>query len=183
MKNQYAIFFILAFGFMACDNDADPNPESKLRYSSESFLPMEIGNYWKINKDNYIEITDTLRIDGDLFYKFYSLTGGDAVGRQYLRIDSENNLIEKSPMYPSWEYVHAKFNLTMGEKFYTLGDSSVNDYEVTVDFKDEAIMNFSFDAIYHPHLRGHAHIVSYEKGLGYVSHWKEVSISGTIYNF
>ena len=77
------------------DEDEDLNGNN-----GESFLPMQIGNYWKNNDDNYTEILDTLRIQGDLYYKFYSLIGGDGILIQYLRIDNEQNLIRSHPDFP-----------------------------------------------------------------------------------
>lgn len=186
MKTQSLIILTaVLFSFIGCDSDSEGDPKlaDNIQYFSDSFLPMEIGNYWKINEDNYIEIVDTIRIKGDLFYKFYSLTGGDASGTKYLRIDNENNLIEKSPVLPSWEYIHAKFNAPVGDKFYTLSDSSVNDYEVTLSFKDDTSVKFTFKMVYHEILKGQEHIVAYKKGLGFDDRWKEVSISGTIYRY
>ena len=90
--------------------------------SIKSFLPMQIGNYWKTDAQNYTEIQDTMRIDGKLYYKFYSLIGGDAVSTAYLRIDEDNQLKESWPEATGKEYIRAKFNSKVGDSFFTLND-------------------------------------------------------------
>ena len=152
-------------------------------YSSDSFLPMRIGNYWKYDDGNYISITDTLRIEGALFYKFESLTGYDAYGTQYQRLDEDNNLIERSPTNPDWVYLHAKFESEVGTKFYTLNDRTVNDYEVTLKSLFSDIIVFEFEMMYHPLLKGQKHIVSYKKGLGFTGNWKETKIDNIVYRY
>lgn len=150
---------------------------------SNSFLPMQIGNYWRVDEGNIISITDTLRIDGDLFYKFESLWGYDVVGTEYLRLDKDNNLIERSPLYPESVSLRAKFNAAVGTKFFTLNNQTVNDYEVTLKSIENDVITFEFDMVYHQNLKGHTHIVAYKKGLGFVDNWTEVKIGNVIYKF
>lgn len=152
-------------------------------YYSDSFLPMNIGNYWKIDNSNYISITDTISIEGELFYKFWSLSGGDVMSTQYLRINENNELIESSPTDPGWKFLHAKFNSEVGSKFFTLNDKTVNDFEVTTVSNKNNIISFEFKLIYHSVLKGEKHTVSYKKGLGFVEKWKEVNINNAIYHF
>ena len=133
------IFFVLLLILSSCSND-----ENSPKVSEESFLPMHIGNYWKLNEENFTKIVDTLRIQGDLYYKFYSLTGGDAVGTEYLRIDDDQNLIGTYPDNPEFKYTDAKFSADPGSTFWTIDDQSVNDFKVTVTEKNKSSRAFEF---------------------------------------
>jgi hypothetical protein len=146
-------------------------------------MPLQIGNYWRVNDENYTEIQDTVRIKGRLFYKIYSLIGGDAIAEDYYRIDENQNLISSSPRYPDYQYIKAKFGANVGDSFQTLGDKDVNDYKVTVVEKTPSSMTFSFDMIYHPNLKGHPHTVTYLKGLAWKGNWKEIRINGKVYKY
>jgi hypothetical protein len=149
--------------------------------SSESFLPMEIGNYWRNGEHTYIEIQDTLRIGSNLYYKFYSLTGGDVYSTTYMRLDAENQLWEGYPTTPGKEYLKAKFNANVGDTFYTLNDQSWNDYQVKFIEKSEDKRVFEMDMVYHPNLKGQKHTVTYYKGKGFEGPWESVRISGVVY--
>ena len=120
-------------------------------------------------------------INKKLYYKFYSLIGGDATSTTYLRIDEQNRLVESYPDDPSKIYVHADFNAKLGDKFFTTGSKDDNDNEVTVVQKSDTEMTFSFDAIYHPNLKGHPHEVKYFKGRGWTEGYKKVKINGVVY--
>jgi hypothetical protein len=180
MKTQITLFLTI---FILCLTSCEKDDDQESNYAIGLYLPMKLGNYWKINNSNYKEIIDTVRINGDLFYKFYELTGGDAFTNRYLRIDENGNLIEKYPKYPETTYTHAKFNSKVGEKFWTLGDRSVNDCLVVNTYKKEGIIKFEFDPVNHSKLKGSKNIESYKIGLGFVGNWKEVKIDNTIYNF
>ena len=171
---------MVAFG---CNNNDDPIEETIINpeISEESFLPMHIGNYWKNNEENFTEIMDTLRIQGDLYYKFYSLIGGDGFGTRYLRIDENQNLIERYPKYPDSEYLHAKFNAQLESTFWTRNDQSVNDFRVMVTEKHDATRTFEFQRMYHPNAKD-KHSVTYIKGLGW-GNYKEIQINGDIFKF
>ena len=147
--------------------------------NGESFLPMHIGNYWKINEDNYTEIIDTLRIQGELYYKFYSLIGRDGILIQYLRIDNNQNLIRSHPDYPDHKSIQAKFNASLGSKFWTRNDQTVNDFRVTVIEKEDYLRTFEFQMVYHPILRD-THRKTYIRGLGW-NNYNEIKIEDNIY--
>ncbi|NII83358.1 MULTISPECIES: hypothetical protein [unclassified Pedobacter] len=149
--------------------------------AADSFLPMQIGNLWYMNAQSYTEIQDTVRINKKLFYKFYSLVGGDAVSTVYLRIDEQNKLIEGYPDSPLKTYTRADFNAKMGDKFFTTGEKDENDNEVTVVQKTDTEMTFSFDPIYHPNLKGHPSQVKYIKGKGWAEKFKKLKIDGVVY--
>ncbi len=150
--------------------------------SSDSYLPIAIGNYWRQDDGNYISITDTLRIGELLFYKFESLTGYDAYGTQYLHLDKNDDLIERWSTSSDQIYLHAKFGSKVGTKFHTRDDGTVNDYEVSLKSHDNDIIEFEFDMVYHPLLKGHKHSVTYKKGLGFTG-WKEIRIEDIVYRF
>jgi hypothetical protein len=166
---------------LACNRNE--NETGKLKTAEDSFFPLEVGNYWKINDQNYTEIRDTVRIGGKSFYELYSIVGGDATSTVYYRLDEENNLIEGYPENPSEHYLHAKFNADVGEVFYTLNDKTVNDYQVTVKSKSDSSIVFEFDMVYHPNLKGQKHLVEYIRGIGRKDIWKEIRINGIIHRF
>jgi hypothetical protein len=180
----------LTLSLIGCtkDKEVDTNHTmiqsvDSIKFASDSFLPMNIGNYWLLNNENYTRITGTIRIDGNLFYEFYSLIGGDAIGVQYLRIDENNNLIEKSPNNSNWNYLHAKFNSNVGDTFYTLNDKSINDCLVSVIYKNTDTIKFAFDNVYHPTLKGQKYFKAYIRGVGFEGNWSEVRINKYVYRF
>lgn len=167
---------------ISCNNNDEPiEPIINPDISEESFLPMHIGNYWKNNEQNFTEITDTLRIQGNLYYKFYSLIGGDGFGTRYLRIDDEQNLIERDPDYPDSKYIHAQFNAQLGSTFWTINDQSVNDFKTTVIEKEDATRTFELQRVYHPNVKD-IHTVTYIKGLGW-NNYNEIKINGKLFKF
>jgi len=148
--------------------------------TSESFLPMQVGNYWRLDNHNFTEIKDTLRIDGNLYYEFYSIIGGDAVSKVFLRIDEHQQLVESWPSSEGKEYVRARFGGKLNDSFFTLNDKSVNDYKVTIVEKSDRSMTFSFDMIYHDNLKGQPHLEKYIKGKGFDGNWNAIKINGKI---
>jgi len=177
MKKNILQLLILPFLFVACKMQNPKNTENNF---SESFLPMQIGNYWKMDAQNYTEIQDTMRIDGKLYYKFYSLIGGDAVSTTYLRIDENNQLKESWTEATGKEYTRAKFNSKVRDSFFTLNDQSNNDYKVTVIEKTDKKMTFSFDMIHQDNMKGQTHQVTYIKGQGLDDGWKNIKINGKV---
>ncbi len=177
MKNIFNFlgFALIGLFIFSCMKNKDQDPVA------DSFLPMQVGNLWYMNAQSYTEIQDTVRINKKLFYKFYSLIGGDAVSTVYLRIDEQNKLIEGYPDSPSKTYTRADFNAKMGDKFFTTGEKDENDNEVTVVQKSDTEMTFSFDAVYHPNLKGHPHSIKYLKGKGFPGKWKKLIINGVVY--
>jgi len=177
MKKNILQSLFLPILFIACTaqhtKDAENGP-------SESFLPMQIGNYWKTDAQNYTEIQDTMRIDGQLYFKFYSLIGGDAVSTSYLRIDKDNQLRESWPSAAGKEYIRAKFNGNVNDTFFTLNDGTVNDHQVTVTAKSDKKMTFSYNMVYHPNLKDHPEQITYIKGQGLEGNWKNIKINGVI---
>lgn len=181
MKTTYIKPIILGILLLilACNKEETSiNPDE----SESSFFPMHIGNYWKSDIHNYTEIIDTLSINGDVFYKFYTVTGGDAISINYYRIDQDQNLIVSYPENPDFKYTHAKFNANLRDTFYTLKDKSYNDYRVEIITKNDSIMIFEFQKIHHPILFESKHQVSYLKGKGWKGNWKEICINGKITN-
>lgn len=175
MKKLNFLFVLLVILF-SCSND-DDSP----KVSEESFLPMHIGNYWKLNDENFTEIVDTVRIQGDLYYEFYSLTGGDGVGTKYLRIDDQQNLIGTYPDNPEFTYIDAKFSADLGSTFWTIGDQSINDFKVNVIEKEKSSRAYEFQTVNQPNGDG-KHIVKYTWGLGW-DDYKEIKINGKLFSF
>lgn len=178
MKYFTIMAVIAAFTLSSCEEDLN---QLQKETGSESFMPLHIGNYWRMNDLSYTEVQDTVRIGGELYYKLFSLVGGDAVMEEYLRIDANENLISSSPEHPDRQYIKAKFNANVADTFQTLGDETVNDYKVTVVEKTDSKMTFSFDMIYHPNFKGRPHTVTYLKGLGLDDSWKEIRINGKVF--
>lgn len=177
MKIRLLYLLILSLSLTNCKKQKAMDFQTE---PSQSFLPMQIGNYWKSDAENYTEIQDTLRIDGKLYYKFYSLIGGDGISTSYLRIDRDNQLLESWPSAPNKVYLSAKFNGNINDTFFTLNDQTVNDNKVTLIEKSDDKITFSFDMIYHPNLKGHPHNISYIKGQGFAGNWKGLKINGVI---
>lgn len=138
-----------------------------------SFLPMQVGNRWELNEHNYTEIQDTLRINGELFYYFFSLVGGDGVMRQYLRIDEENRLIERYPDDLDFTYLHADFRAAVGDTFSTIGDNSRNDFIVEVTVKTDSTMTFNYRNKQEDYVRFQRTFV---RGLGYQEDYQVVKL-------
>jgi hypothetical protein len=168
-------FILISVVTLSCQKNKPRNT------AVDSFLPMQIGNLWYMNPQSYTEIQDTIRINKKLFYKFYSLVGGDAVSTVYLRIDEQNKLVESYPDDSLKTYIRADFNAKVGDKFFTTGAKDENDNEVTVVHKTDTEMTFSFDPIYHPNLKGHPSQVKYIKGKGWAENFKKLKIDGVVY--
>lgn len=176
MKKTFLLLLIIPLLLVACMMQ-NKNQNEK---ATESFLPMQIGNYWKVDAQNYTEIKDSLRIDGKLYYEFYSLIGGDAISKVFLRMDENQQLVESWPSSKRKDYVRAQFGGKLNDSFFTLNDKSTNDYKVTIVEKSDRKMTFSFDMIYHDNLKGQPHKESYIKGQGFDGNWNEIKIDGKI---
>lgn len=173
--SAYLGLILFSLSILSCQKRKHENA------AADSFLPMQIGNLWYMNKMSYTEIKDTVRINKMLFYKFYSLVGGDASSTFYLRIDENNKLIESYPDDSTRTYTRADFNAKIGDKFFTTGEKDENDNEVTVVQKSDNEMTFSFDPVYHPNLKGHPSEVKYIKGKGWAEKYEKIKIDGVVY--
>ena len=183
MKTRNIWFVIPAIlSLTGCEDHKIVRSIDSYQYHSDSFFPLAIENYWRLNDENYTEITNEVLIQSDFYYKVYSLIGGDATLTEYLRIDDENNLIKSYPGSSS-NYVQAKFNSSVGDTFFTLNDSSWNDLKVTTISKSEDMMEFEYQMVYHPTQSSSSYSMVYKKGLGPVDKWKEVRIDGVIYKY
>ena len=149
--------------------------------SVDSFLPMQVGNLWYADKENFTEIQDSVLIGGKLFYKFYSLIGGDGVATSYMRIDERGRLVVGDPNNAAFSAIRADFNAKVGDKFFTIGNGTDTDNQVTVVAKSDTEITFSFDAIFHPNLKGHPYQVSYIKGQWFPGNWNKLKINGFVY--
>ncbi len=182
MKHLVAMLVFLSFISVGCKKEKQAEAHNNPPVNNDSYLPMEVGNYWKTNDQNYTEIRGTKTIHDQLFYEFFSLVGGDAVSVRYLRINENGDLIEMYPDGSSTVYTHAKFNAEVGDIFYTTGEEDWNDYMVKLIEKEDDVIKFEWDMAYHPNLKGHKFYHSYKKGFGYFGH-KEIKIGDDIYRF
>jgi hypothetical protein len=183
MKKVVSILVLAVFLNTACNKEQDEPFNTSLNVpETGSFLPMQIGNYWRIGSNSFTEIKDTLRFNQQLYYKFYSLVGGDAISINYLRMDNQNQLWEGYPTQPGKEYLHAKFDASVNDIFYTLNDQTWNDYKVRMSAKTEHTRVFEWDMVYHPNLRGQLITRSFRRGLGWSDdNWDSVRINGVVY--
>ena len=147
---------------------------------SDSFLPMQVGNLWYMNSQNYTEIKDSVLISGKLYYKFVSLIGGDAFAISYLRIDENGKLLSSDPKYPDTKVIRGDFSAKVGDQFFTIGTGTDIDQQVTVTEKTDTKISFSFDYIYHVNLKGHPYVNTYIKGQGYPGDWTRLKINGVV---
>ena len=180
-SRKIIIFLILLLIPMGCEKNEEEDLVPNV-YLSDSFYPMNIGNYWKVDNNNYIKIVDTIRIGGELFYEFNTLVAGRDRYIKYLRIDENNDLIAKRPDIPAKKTTYAKFSSSIGDTFYTRNDTTITDCQVVVIFKNTDTIKFEYDRIYNPELKGSKYIRAYKKGFGLLgNNWKEVFIDSIIY--
>ncbi len=169
----------------ACKKSADTGltPDGNPITTSDSFYPLQVGNYWTIDQYTHIQVTDTLRVNGDLYYKVYSLFGGDMINIQYLRIDASQNLLQVDPAHPSKIMVLAKFNANVNDTFKTLGDNSAFDFSVKLTAKSATKITFqtSYPA---PNNTVNPVDLSYYKGIGpfNLKLFTSMKINGVVYN-
>lgn len=171
MKRIHLFFLLVLIVAASCKKK---NPAEELP-PADSFMPMQIGNIWKMADHTYTEIQGTEMIDHKLYYKFYSKVGNDVINVQYLRLDKNNQLLESYPNDPKAVYTHAKFNANLNDVFYTIGDKSVNDSKVKLVEKTATQRTFEFDPVYG---KGNPYRVSYVKGIGLDQDWKIIEING-----
>jgi hypothetical protein len=183
VKKVLSILVLVVFLSVACNKEQETPYHRSLNVpETGSFLPMQIGNYWRIGSSSFTEIQDTLRFNQQLYYKFYSLVGGDVMAIHYLRIDDQNQLWEGYPGQPGKEYLHAKFDANVNDIFYTLNDQTWNDYKIRMIEKTENTRVFEWDMVYHPNLRGQLSKRSFRRGLGWSDdQWDSVRINGIVY--
>jgi hypothetical protein len=192
MKSFVLPLLLLPLLFVACEkNSADlklDTPDVKMDTlvakhddGSQSFFPMEVGNYWKKNSQNYTEITDTVRINKKLFYKFRSLVDGDGILTQYFRIDENNQLVASSPGRPDLQSIYARFNDNLDDHYFTLNDKSANDCLATVIEKTAGRFTLAFKIVYDPQRAGQIGLTTtYIKGIGFEDDWTSIKINGKV---
>ena len=171
------MYLLVILAFSSCKVKKQGTPQIA---AADSFLPMQIGNRWAHGTHTYTEIRDTVRINKQLYYKFYSLIGGDATSTKYMRIDENNQLLEAFPDQPGMIYLHAKFNAPLNDVFNTLNDKSTNDYQVKLVEKTADTRTFEFDMVNQSNLKGSTFKVSYIKGQGLDDGWDSIRINGKV---
>ena len=158
--------------------------------SGSDYLPLEIGNYWKVDDDNYVEVTGTEQLNGQTFFVLRSRNGSaaDPGFREYdlyFRVDEQANLIQgfKNSTYSK---VVANFNLEKGQK----ADDMENP---TVTVKTADLITFRYDCMvcsaypsyyYATFLKGRGFAernFMLARNFGLVQKFTEIKIGGNVY--
>ena len=108
-KHLNYIYLVIPFLLLGCNNPDDINPIP----TNDSFLPMRIGNYWEYDRHNMTHISDTIRINNNLFYKFQNIYPRGQVSIIYYRIDENQNLIGSN--FSGSTFIEANFNASIGD--------------------------------------------------------------------
>jgi len=184
MKYKFLIFGTLIVLLNACKKSAIVNPGDKVIpiTTSTSFYPMQIGNYWKTDAQNYMEIQDTVRINGKLYYKFHYATGGDVIGLEYLRIDENQYLVEANPNDTSLNY-QANFGANVNDTFHSLNIQNINNHLIKVTYKSATKMTFQIDVFNNNFASAQTIANTYYKGIGPDGNYTTIKINGIVYNY
>ncbi|HKG05051.1 MAG TPA: hypothetical protein VKB19_01265, partial [Pedobacter sp.] len=170
--------------FVACKKDKKPEEKETPDVKAEkpkSFLPMQVGNYWKKDKYNKIEITDSVYIKGELYYRFDHLIDGDGLATSYSTIDDKNQLWESSPQRPDIKSLVARFDDKVNDSFFTLNDKTVYDFRVTVTKKSADSITLISQIIYHPIMSGRIMSTNtFIRGIGYGGEFIGIKINGKV---
>jgi len=124
MKTVF-ILILCSLLAVACNkNDSVPPPGS-------DYLPLEIGNYWKVDDDDYVEVTGTEVINGQTFFVSRSrnkdgYNPGLQDGNLYFRIDDGKNLIQGYKNQTFTKNI-ADFTLAKGRKVNALENPTVTE--------------------------------------------------------
>lgn len=179
IKNVVVFYLFMVF-VASCDssiNSVEEYKESKINQSL-GFMPMQVGNYWGYDDyyNNYTRITSTININGEKYFRFTTISGGDGASYEYLRIDEDNNLIRSHPRDSLRTFVLAKFDAEKGETFNTIDSSSYGHYKVTVTKKTRDEMSFKYE------LKDKKYTWKFIKGFGRDFDFKIVRINGKEYH-
>ncbi|MDJ1483295.1 hypothetical protein QNI16_22545 [Cytophagaceae bacterium YF14B1] len=104
------LFSILSIIVLSCKN-TEPDP-----IASADFFPLQVGNYWKVDDNDYLEITNTKVIDGHTYYQIYTKSPLGGEGNLYIRIDKNLNLIQAYENAPGYSKTIANFRMKKGKK-------------------------------------------------------------------
>lgn len=155
-----------------------------------NYLPLQVGNYWKVNDEDYVEIVGKVQLNDGEYFELYSFIK-DVPDRSfqtrsiYLRIDDKQNLIQG---YKNNNFTNIIVNFNMRE-----GDELDNVDKVTVLEKNSEKMRFrhnclvcSFTPSFHEStfLNGHGFAERnffLASNFGLIRPFKEVKINGVVY--
>ncbi|UKJ06513.1 hypothetical protein [Solitalea lacus] len=179
-KLIYTAFIVLfAIAGVACKKKDSPAPAID---KNLGFFPLQVGNYWRINSDNYAEIKEKKILNGKEYFHYQALVGGDAFDNAYYRIDG-NKLIQGYNFYTDVpEVLIADFNEALDEVFYaTTILSNPNNIKITVIEKSEDTMKFKYEES----VSGKPNIYfrTFRKGVGLDEKYDEIKINGVVYKF
>ena len=169
-----------------CDDSGSVPP-----LSGSDYLPLEIGNYWKVDDDNYVEVTGTEQLNGQTFFVLRSRnkTAVEPSLREYdlyFRIDGQENLIQGFKISTHSRIV-ANFALKKGQK----ADAPANP---TVTDKDADRITFRYDNLLVSSSPPNYMYATFLKGKGFeaknfmltrysalVDKFTEIKIGGNVY--
>lgn len=174
------VIFTVSLVIVSCKKNATIDAwGSRPRTTSSSFYPLRIGNYWRNDSQTYTEVRDTLRIQQKLYYKVYSLVGGDSELTQYLRIDENQNLVEANPLDTNL-FIYAKFNANVGDVFPV--SNTGNNSLVKVAEKSDIKMSFTLDT-YRNNIEIGESSQTYYKGIGPDGNYSTIKIDDKVYKY
>ncbi len=181
---------IIAFGAL-CLLAAGCNDSSSVPpVSGSDYLPLEIGNYWKVDDGNYVEVTGTEQLNGQTFFVLRSRnkTAVEPSFREYdlyFRIDGRANLVQgfKNSNYSR---VAANFNLESGQKAEGIENPTVTAKTADqITFRYDCMVCSAYPSYYYATFmkdRGFAERnFMLAKNFGLVQKFTEIKIGGKVY--
>lgn len=182
--------FLLGLLFLICaacqskdDECCDP--------LTTNYLPLAVGNYWKVDDNDYLEVTGKAQLaDGEYFVlTSYQKASTDPAQLQqtiYLRIDAQQNLI-RGALNDGRPWIVANFGLKVGEGLSTLDRIKViakNNDRITFEH-DCPVCSFwpsKFEVVY-LNGRGFTSRNYFLSGFGLAKPFKAARINGVVFKF
>ncbi len=125
LATTYAIFFLA----VSCRDNSGTAPLSCTNTSE--FLPLQTGNYWKVDDKNYVEVARIKRFNGIAYAQCLRYLGYfNTPDTSYYRVDKSGVLIRYFP-YLNVEERITKFCTYQGERFTLREDISVDVSSIT----------------------------------------------------
>jgi hypothetical protein len=160
--------------------------------SNKNYLPLAIGNYWRVDADNYMEVIGKTNLNGNEYFVLSSYikeVPNPVFSKDtfYLRIDEQNNLIQGSKLNPKYTEVIANFDMVNGAEVQgSVGTIRVIErIENRIQFRHDCLVCSFFPTYYFStYLKdigfaGRSFIFS--RSFGLVKPFKEARINGVIY--
>ncbi len=178
------LFSILILIFFGCKPEMDCCVMPPANY-----LPLQVGNYWKVDNDDYIEITGKAQLaDGEYFVlsSFIKNVPDPAFATQllYMRIDEKQNLVQGFKGN-NFTRIVANFALKEGEKLAVYDNLTVLEKNNTrMKFRHDCLVCSFYPSYYESTFlngRGFADRSFFLAGnFGLIKPFKEVRINGVV---